>query len=142
MCVLCIQICSASKSCPTLCSLMDSSSPSFSVHGISQARILEWVAISFSRGPDWIKDITHTPPALADGFFSTEPPGNPYMYKKCQHQQVISFKRDFKFLELMVVTKYCQKLRIVSRVYDHSETYYNSHKIEGIPMPCHRGNII
>ena len=142
MCVLCIQICSATKSCPTLCSLMDCSSPSFSVHGISQARILEWVAISFSRGPDWIRYITHTPPALAHRFFSTEPPGKCYMYKKCQHQQVISFKRDFKFLELMVVTKSCQKLRIVSRVYDHSETYCNSHKMEGIPMPCHRGNTI
>ena len=38
------------KSCPTLCHPMDYSPPGFSVHGISQARILEWVAISFSRG--------------------------------------------------------------------------------------------
>ena len=38
------------KSCPTLCSPMDCSPPGFSVHGISQARILEWVAISFSEG--------------------------------------------------------------------------------------------
>ena len=36
--------------CPTLCNPMDCSPPSSSVHGISQARILEWVAISFSRG--------------------------------------------------------------------------------------------
>ena len=34
----------------TLCDLMDYSPPGSSVHGISQARILEWVAISFSRG--------------------------------------------------------------------------------------------
>ena len=32
--------------------------PDSSVHGISQARILEWVAISFSRGPSWPKDWT------------------------------------------------------------------------------------
>ena len=38
------------KSCLTLCDPMDCSQPGSSVHGISQARILEWVAISFSRG--------------------------------------------------------------------------------------------
>ena len=38
------------KSCPILCDPMDCSPPGFSVHGISQARILEWVAILFSRG--------------------------------------------------------------------------------------------
>ena len=36
--------------CPTLCDPVDCSLPGFSVHGILQARILEWVAISFSRG--------------------------------------------------------------------------------------------
>ena len=38
------------KSSPTLCNPMDGSSPGSSVHGILQARKLEWVAISFSRG--------------------------------------------------------------------------------------------
>jgi len=36
--------------CLTLCDPMDYSLPGSSVHGILQARILEWVAISFSRG--------------------------------------------------------------------------------------------
>ena len=36
--------------CPTLCDAMDHSLPGFSVHGILQARILEWVAMPFSRG--------------------------------------------------------------------------------------------
>ena len=36
------------QSCPTLCNPMDCSLPGFSVHGILQARTLEWVAISFS----------------------------------------------------------------------------------------------
>ena len=35
---------------PTLYNPMDCSPPGFSVHGIIQARILQWVAISFSRG--------------------------------------------------------------------------------------------
>ena len=37
------------QSCPTLCDLMDYSLPGSSVHRILQARILEWVAIPFSR---------------------------------------------------------------------------------------------
>ena len=36
------------QSCPTLCDPMDCSLPGFSIHGIFQARVLEWVAISFS----------------------------------------------------------------------------------------------
>ena len=44
--------------CPTLCDLMDYSPPGSSVHGIFQARILEWVAISSSRGSSWPKDWT------------------------------------------------------------------------------------
>ena len=38
------------KSCPTLCDPIDCSLPGSSIHGIFQTRILEWVAISFSRG--------------------------------------------------------------------------------------------
>ena len=47
-----LQCCSlVIKSClTTLCSAMDCSPPGSPVHGISQARILEWVAIFFSRG--------------------------------------------------------------------------------------------
>ena len=46
------------QSCPTLCDLMDYSLPGFSVHEISQVRILKWVAISFSRGSSWPRDPT------------------------------------------------------------------------------------
>ena len=46
------------QSCPALCNPMDCSPPSSSVHGILQARILEWVAISFSRGSSWPRDQT------------------------------------------------------------------------------------
>ena len=43
-------VCVCAQSCPTLCDPRDCSSPGSSVHEISQARILEWVVISFSRG--------------------------------------------------------------------------------------------
>ena len=38
------------QSCLTLCDPMDCSLPGSSIHGIFQARVLEWVAIAFSRG--------------------------------------------------------------------------------------------
>ena len=42
--------------CLTLCDLVDCSPPGSSVHGVLQARTLEWVAMSFSRGPSWPRD--------------------------------------------------------------------------------------
>ena len=52
---------------------MDCSPPGSFVHGILQARILEWVAMSFSRDlPDpGIKPVSLASPALAGGFFTT-----------------------------------------------------------------------
>ena len=44
------RVCSAAQLCLTLCTPMDCSLPGPSVHAISQARILEWIAASFSRG--------------------------------------------------------------------------------------------
>ena len=44
--------------CPTPCDPMDCSPPGSSVHGILQAKILEWVAIAFSRGSSWPRDRT------------------------------------------------------------------------------------
>ena len=46
------------QSCPTLYDPMNCSPPGSSVHGIFQAWILEWVAISFSRGSSWPRDWT------------------------------------------------------------------------------------
>ena len=44
------------QSCPTLCNSIDCNPPGFSVHGILQARILEWVAMSSSRRSSWPRD--------------------------------------------------------------------------------------
>ena len=55
---------------------MDCSPPGSSVHGISQARILEWVATPFSRGSSWPSDQIQVS-CIAGGFFTTEPPGMP-----------------------------------------------------------------
>ena len=55
---------------------MDCSLPGSSIHGILQARILEWVAVSFSRGlPDL--GIEPRSPALQADALTSEPPGKP-----------------------------------------------------------------
>ena len=46
------------QSCPTLCDPMDCSLPGYSVHGILQARILEWVVMPSSRGSSQPRDQT------------------------------------------------------------------------------------
>ena len=57
------------QSCPTLCDPMDCSLPASSVHEILQARILEWVAIPFSKGSSWSKDWTWVS-CIAGRFFT------------------------------------------------------------------------
>ena len=61
--VVCLQsgevaVCVRTQSCPTLCDPVDCSPPGSSVQGISQARVLEWIAISSSRGSSWPRDWT------------------------------------------------------------------------------------
>ena len=59
------------QSCLTLCDPMDNT-----VHEILQARILEWLAVPFSRGSSRPRDRTWVS-YTADGFFMTEQPGKP-----------------------------------------------------------------
>ena len=56
---MCARVCLVTQSCPTLCNPVDGSPPGSSVRGVSQARILEWVAMSFSRGFSHSRDGTH-----------------------------------------------------------------------------------
>ena len=62
------------QSCPTLCDAMD-----YTVSGILQARILEWVAFPFSRGPSQPKDQTQVSTLQADSL-PAEPQGKPTLY--------------------------------------------------------------
>ena len=62
------------QSCPTLCDPMDCSLPGSSIHGIFQARVLEWGAISFSGDlPD--SGIEPGSPALQADALPSKPPG-------------------------------------------------------------------
>ena len=66
---------SDSQSCPSLCDPMDCSLPGSFIHVILQARILEWVAISFRDLPN--PGIEHRFPALQADSLLSEPPGKP-----------------------------------------------------------------
>ena len=62
-------LCFVSQSCLILCDPMNCSPPYSSVLGILQARILEWVAFSFSRGSSQARDQNQVS-RIADGFFT------------------------------------------------------------------------
>ena len=70
---LCIHVCAwllakSLQSCPTFCDPMGRSLPGSSVHGILQTRMLEWIAIPFSRGSSQPRDQTWIS-CIAGGFF-------------------------------------------------------------------------
>ena len=67
---------SVTQLCPTPCNPVDCRPPGSSVHGMLQARILEWVAISFSKGSSQLRDQTQVS-CIAGWFFTTEPPRKP-----------------------------------------------------------------
>ena len=68
--------CLVAESFPTLCNPMDYRPPASSVHGISQARILEWVAITFSQGFSQSRYQTCVS-CITGKFFATEPSEKP-----------------------------------------------------------------
>ena len=67
------------QSCQTLCNPKDCSLPVSSVCGISQARILQWVAISFSRGSSQPRDQTQVS-YIAGRHFTVRAPGKPNIH--------------------------------------------------------------
>ena len=77
-----VQLSSVSQSCLTLCNPMECGTPGSSVHGIFQARILDWVVISYSGDlPDQgVKPTSLTSPTLGGGFLTTMPPGKLQIY--------------------------------------------------------------
>ena len=74
--------------CLTLFDLMNCSQSGSSTSGISWARILGWVVISYSRGPP-------VSPAMAGGFFTTKPPGKPRNTDQFSSVQSLSWVQLF-----------------------------------------------
>ena len=81
------------QSCLTHHNPMDCSPPGFSVHGILQARIPEWVAIPFSRGSSWLRDWTWVS-CIAGRFFTSELPKNPVKKRVGKEEGRTGNRRD------------------------------------------------
>ena len=114
------------QSCPTLCHPMDCSLPGSSVHGIFQTRVLEWVAISFSRGSARPRDRTRSP-ASQTGALPSERPGEPIGI-----QDIFRYTHLTKFLQSL----YSKNCKILMK-----EIKENLNKLIGIIWPS-MGNIV
>ena len=97
-----ICVCLVTQSCLTLCDPLDCSPPGSSVHGIFQAKMLEWVAISCSRGSCWprgwtrIYCVSDTGRQILDHLWHL---GNPYIF------YTLSFK-----LNLLETSIFCHNM--------------------------------
>ena len=76
--------------CPTLCVPRDCSLPSSSIHRIFQARILEWVVISFSRRPSRPRDWTQVLPHYRQTLYPLSHQGSPNI-EKSSHINSLEF---------------------------------------------------
>ena len=97
------------QSCPILCDPMDCSPPGCSVHGILQARILEQVAISSSRGSPNSGIETWSPVLQVDSLLS-EAPGKP-------PKQPIASKSKELLLENFIIRKIRSRRNFLSETY-------------------------
>ena len=100
-----LQLCVCAQLCLILCDPMDCGPPGSPVHGILQARILEWVAISSSRGSsrprDWAR-VSHVS-FTAGKFFTTDPLGKPATNLNHQGGQV----REVDFVLSALFVLFC-----------------------------------
>ena len=94
------------QSCPTLCDPMDCSLPGSSVHGILQARILEWAAFPFSRGSAQPRIETRSPTLQADSL-PAEPPGKT---KKPRVGSLSLLQRIFRIQESNRGLLHCKRI--------------------------------
>ena len=100
---------------------MDFSPPVSPVHGIFQARILEWVGMPFSRGSFWPRDWTPVP-CIAGRFFTAEPSGKP--------KQSNTFSLTSHTYELTCRNTEGKKLLILS------SSIYSLGEGNGTPLQC------
>ena len=97
--------CLVTKSYLTLCDPMDCSPPVSSVHGISQARILEWVAIPCCKGSSQPRD--QTPVSFTGRFFTAKPPGKPLIHSYIRAYIPLEFSGPHFFSGSRALTSLC-----------------------------------
>ena len=119
--------CSESKSevahsCPTLCDTMDCSLSGAFVHGIFQARVLEWIAISFSRGSSRPRNLTAVACIAGRRFTVWATRGSLGVLKDhCKNSQILELPRILIPLsgnQLIVVSLFLSLLKIILWLYN------------------------
>ena len=115
---MCEHVCWVAQLCPALCNLMYYSPPGSSVHGILQARILGWVAVSFSRGSSQPRDQTQASSVscTAGRFFTTAPPGEAHIYiyplffrsPQSTEQSFLCYRIGYHQLSILHIVYICQ----------------------------------
>ena len=96
------------QSCPTLCNPMD-----YTVHGILQARILEWVAFPFSRGSSQPSDWTQVS-CIAGEFFTSWATKEDLKPLYFRHLLIEKRQKPVSLLPLMLISFFCPNSHIVS----------------------------
>ena len=97
--MLCVCVCVLiAQLCLTLCDPMDCSPPGSSICRILQARILEWIAIPFSKRSSWPRDQTHVS-CVADRFFTACHTREAHSLCLC-YEKLSTLLKDLSFLHL------------------------------------------
>ena len=105
------------QSCLTLCNPMDGSPPGSSVHGILQARTLEWISIPFSRESSQPEDppdpgMEHGSPALQADSLPSEPPGIPVFRNDPKLHPIIKLTRKRPWRRILTFSLVELKLKL------------------------------
>ena len=106
---------------------MDCSPPGTGVHGILQARILEWVVIPFSRGSFQPTDRTNPgSPTMQADYLPSEPPGKPSYTPVKKNDNIINKLKSGLFFPLSLAAwDTCDCVPIVQMVQKEAGTRYN-----------------
>ena len=107
---LCVYVCVCS--CPTPYDPMNYSPPSSCVHGIFQARILEWVAISFSSRSSRSRDQTHISCISCTGRWILDQLCHLGRDRTFRRHLRLIFSREWYYLKFIFLSKYCQIINI------------------------------
>ena len=96
--------------CPTLCDHLDCSLPGFSIHGIFQARVLEWFAISLSRGSSQPRDRTQVSHIAGRCFtlWATREAPNRREWTTKWMLTIITFQEMYGVAQILVLNKIIQ----------------------------------
>ena len=135
---------------------MDCSLQGSSLHGILQARVLEWVAISFSRGSSqprdriWVRDwtrseIEHASPAFQADALTSEPPGKAPSKSMAVNLYAYLWvpKSDISFSMILYTFEYCSWLKFQNPRTSRSHSYIYQYKTTKsrwsrmLPTHCH-----